>query len=320
MNDMNLPKRGIYRHFKGGRYELIDFAKHSETLETMVVYRALYGEGGLWVRPLSMWSETVERDGQTYTRFLPEEEYLRLQEAREREAAFEDAPPPEDAPPENVDSAAPPEDGLVESGAAAEAPSAPEFSDKLDVLKRVYGYDSFREGQAEVIDAILEGRDALAVLPTGAGKSVCYQIPAQLLPGVALVISPLISLMKDQVEALAQSGVPAAYLNSSLTERQFDAALRRLRAGRYRIVYVAPERLQTPRFLSALASVPWWPWTRRTASPNGGRTSAPVTWRSRISSPVCRFARASAPSRPPPPSAYAGTWRGCSGCATLSCA
>lgn len=74
-----MPKKGIYRHFKGGRYELIDIARHSETLEMMVVYRALYGEGGLWVRPLAMWSEQVARDGKTYTRFLPEEEYLRLQ-------------------------------------------------------------------------------------------------------------------------------------------------------------------------------------------------------------------------------------------------
>ena len=74
---MDMPKKGIYRHFKGMRYELIDIAKHSETLEPMVVYRALYGEGGLWVRPLSMWSETVEREGERYTRFLPEEEWLR---------------------------------------------------------------------------------------------------------------------------------------------------------------------------------------------------------------------------------------------------
>lgn len=74
---MKYPKKGIYRHFKGMRYELIDVAKHSETLELMVVYRALYGEGGLWVRPLSMWSETVERGGESYTRFMPEEEYLK---------------------------------------------------------------------------------------------------------------------------------------------------------------------------------------------------------------------------------------------------
>lgn len=76
---MNLPKKGIYRHFKGNRYELQGFARHSETLETMVIYRALYGEYGLWVRPLSMWSEEIERDGEHYIRFMPEEEYLNQQ-------------------------------------------------------------------------------------------------------------------------------------------------------------------------------------------------------------------------------------------------
>ena len=243
---MELPKKGFYRHFKGNRYELIDFAKHSETLEPMVVYRALYGEYGLWVRPLSMWSEQVERDGQVYTRFLPEEEYLRLHGAME-----EDVPPPEEAPPELPDEFIPLEDW---EEPAAELP-APANADKFDILRSVYGYDSFREGQAEVIDAILAGRDALAILPTGAGKSVCYQIPAQLLSGVALVISPLISLMKDQVEALTQAGVPAAYLNSSLTDRQFDAAMNRLARGQYRIVYVAPERLLTPRFLNVIGKL-----------------------------------------------------------------
>ena len=244
---MELPKKGFYRHFKGKRYELIDFARHSETLEPMVVYRALYGEGGLWVRPLSMWSEKVERDGKVYTRFLPEEEYLRMHEPSGA-APMEDVPPPEEAPPELLDEFVPPDD-WAEPVAASLEPAA---GDKLDVLKRVYGYDSFREGQAEVIDAILAGRDTLAILPTGAGKSVCYQIPAQLLNGVTLVISPLISLMKDQVEALTQAGVPAAYLNSSLSERQFDAALRKLARGEYRIVYAAPERLLTPRFLNAI--------------------------------------------------------------------
>ena len=246
---MELPKKGLYRHFKGNRYELIDFARHSETLEPMVVYRALYGERGLWVRPLSMWSERVERDGKVYTRFLPEEEYLRLC------AEAEDAPPPEEAPPEMGDEFVPPDawEDFAEEPAAA--PPSPANGDKLDILRSVYGYDAFREGQAEVIDAILAGRDALAILPTGAGKSVCYQIPAQMLSGVALVISPLISLMKDQVEALAQAGVSAAYLNSSLTERQFDAALRKLAQGQYRIVYVAPERLMTQRFLNAMGKL-----------------------------------------------------------------
>lgn len=119
-----------------------------------------------------------------------------------------------------------------------------------ELLKRVFGYDDFREGQRTLIEAQLKGQDVLGIMPTGAGKSVCFQIPALVLRGTTLVISPLISLMKDQVAALKQSGVRAAYLNSSLTERQFDMALENARGGMYRLVYVAPERLLTPRFLA----------------------------------------------------------------------
>ena len=121
---------------------------------------------------------------------------------------------------------------------------------KEEALKTYYGYDAFREGQEHVVDALLSGRDALAIMPTGAGKSVCYQIPALLLPGITLVISPLVSLMADQVTALVQMGVPAAYLNSTLTYRQYLLALERARAGRYKIIYVAPERLENEGFLA----------------------------------------------------------------------
>ena len=120
---------------------------------------------------------------------------------------------------------------------------------KEEALKTYYGYDAFREGQERVVDALLAGRDALAIMPTGAGKSVCYQIPALLLPGITLVISPLVSLMADQVTALVQMGVPAAYLNSTLTYRQYLLALERARAGRYKLIYVAPERLENQGFL-----------------------------------------------------------------------
>ncbi|MCR5263123.1 MAG: DNA helicase RecQ [Clostridiales bacterium] len=123
------------------------------------------------------------------------------------------------------------------------------INDKYTVLKQLYGYDSFREGQEEVIDCVLSGRDCFAVMPTGAGKSICYQIPALLSSGITIVISPLISLMKDQVMALKQIGVPAAYLNSSLTPRQYDLALDYASKGKYKIIYVAPERLTTPRFI-----------------------------------------------------------------------
>lgn len=126
---------------------------------------------------------------------------------------------------------------------------------KEAVLKQTFGYDAFREGQAKLIDSLLAGRDALGIMPTGAGKSLCYQIPALMLPGITLVISPLISLMKDQVAALNQAGVHAAFLNSSLSPRQYSTALNYARAGRYPIIYVAPERLLTDRFLDFVCHV-----------------------------------------------------------------
>ncbi|MDE5718949.1 MAG: DNA helicase RecQ [Lachnospiraceae bacterium] len=121
--------------------------------------------------------------------------------------------------------------------------------DKYEILEKYYGYRSFREGQEMLIDHILAGKDVLGIMPTGAGKSVCYQVPALLLPGITLVISPLISLMKDQVQALNQAGVHAAYINSSLSEGQITKALAFAQQGRYKIIYVAPERLETERFL-----------------------------------------------------------------------
>jgi ATP-dependent DNA helicase RecQ len=114
---------------------------------------------------------------------------------------------------------------------------------KESVLKHYFGYTAFRPGQEELIDGILSGRDVLAVMPTGAGKSLCYQIPAILLEGLTVVISPLISLMKDQVNALREAGVKAAYLNSSLGSAEYGEILRGLEAGEYRILYIAPERL-----------------------------------------------------------------------------
>ena len=117
------------------------------------------------------------------------------------------------------------------------------------ILKQYFGYDGFREGQEELILGILEGRDVLGIMPTGAGKSLCYQIPALMSDGITLVISPLISLMKDQVASLNQAGVHAAYLNSSLSPGQYYKALSLAKTGRYRIIYVAPERLVTEEFL-----------------------------------------------------------------------
>ena len=123
-------------------------------------------------------------------------------------------------------------------------------------LKILLGYDSFRAGQKSVIDSILAGRDAFAVMPTGAGKSVCYQIPAVLLPGITLVVSPLISLMQDQVKALNEAGVQAAFINSSLSEKDYNETIRKARQGTYKIIYIAPERLVTEGFLALAKSVP----------------------------------------------------------------
>lgn len=127
--------------------------------------------------------------------------------------------------------------------------------DKLDFLKEYFGHDSFREGQEELIDAILSGRDVLGVMPTGAGKSMCYQIPALMMSGVTFVVSPLISLMKDQVNALNQSGINAAFLNSSLSLQEYNATFSAAFRGEYKIIYVAPERLCTPGFLELAANV-----------------------------------------------------------------
>ncbi|WP_415064695.1 DNA helicase RecQ [Lacrimispora sp.] len=120
---------------------------------------------------------------------------------------------------------------------------------KNQILKQYFGYDTFREGQEILIDTILSGRDAFGIMPTGSGKSLCFQIPALMMGGITLVISPLIALMKDQVAALNQAGVFAAFLNSSLTASQYHKALAFAREGKYPIIYVAPERLVTEEFL-----------------------------------------------------------------------
>ncbi|MFR0041090.1 MAG: DNA helicase RecQ [Lachnospira sp.] len=122
--------------------------------------------------------------------------------------------------------------------------------DASQVLKQYFGYDSFRKGQSDIIEAILQGRDALAIMPTGAGKSVCYQVPTLLLPGITIVISPLISLMQDQVKSLNEAGINAAYINSTLSESQMYKALDCAANGKYKIIYVAPERLETMSFIT----------------------------------------------------------------------
>ena len=128
--------------------------------------------------------------------------------------------------------------------------------DKYTVLKHHFGYASFRGGQERLIDAVLDGRDVLGIMPTGGGKSLCYQIPALLLPGMTVVVSPLISLMKDQVMALKNAGVAAAYVNSSLTGEQLARVYDNIRRGVYKLLYIAPERLQSDGFSELARRLP----------------------------------------------------------------
>ena len=124
--------------------------------------------------------------------------------------------------------------------------------DKTALLQHYFGYGAFRPGQEELVDGILEGRDVFGIMPTGGGKSICYQLPGLMLPGVTLVVSPLISLMHDQVMALKIAGIPGAYVNSSLTFPQLKAVYRNMLMGKYKIIYVAPERLQSEGFVDAV--------------------------------------------------------------------
>ena len=126
----------------------------------------------------------------------------------------------------------------------------------LEALNRYFGYDSFRPGQSGIVSAILAGRDVLGVMPTGAGKSICYQIPAAILPGVAIVISPLISLMRDQVDALNDVGLPAAFINTTQTPDEQDLVFAQALSGQIKLLYVTPERLETERFRNFAVRVP----------------------------------------------------------------
>ncbi|HEU4507025.1 MAG TPA: ATP-dependent DNA helicase RecQ [Pyrinomonadaceae bacterium] len=130
------------------------------------------------------------------------------------------------------------------------------LTDAVASLQKHFGFDDFREGQREVIGSILEGKDAVVVMPTGSGKSLCYQLPAMILDGVTLVVSPLIALMKDQVDALQARGLPATFINSSISESEQRARIDSLRRGEHKLVYIAPERFRSSRFNAALQSIP----------------------------------------------------------------
>ena len=125
----------------------------------------------------------------------------------------------------------------------------------LELLKKYYGYQSFREGQEVIIENILSGKDVLAIMPTGGGKSLCYQIPAMIMEGTVIVISPLISLMKDQVDTLQQLGIPAAFINSSLTWGKLREIVNEAENNKYKLLYVAPERLESEDFIELLKNI-----------------------------------------------------------------
>src|SRR5690349_4928311 len=130
------------------------------------------------------------------------------------------------------------------------------LTDAVASLRQHFGFDDFREGQREVIGSILDGKDAVVVMPTGSGKSLCYQLPAMILDGVTLVVSPLIALMKDQVDALQARGLPATFINSSISEPEQRARIESLRRREQKLVYIAPERFRSSRFTSAIQSIP----------------------------------------------------------------
>ena len=123
------------------------------------------------------------------------------------------------------------------------------------LLKRHFGFDQFRVGQEEAVQSVLDGKDVMVVMPTGSGKSLCFQLPAMELPGVTLVISPLIALMKDQVDSLNRFGLPVTFINSTLHPREMEYRLSRVRSGEIKLLYVAPERLKDPRFLKLLEQI-----------------------------------------------------------------
>lgn len=119
----------------------------------------------------------------------------------------------------------------------------------IDILSKYYGYSSFRKGQENIINSIIDNKDVLAIMPTGGGKSICYQVPALCLDGITIVISPLISLMKDQVDNLRASGIEATYINSSLSQNEYLKILNDIKDDKYKLLYVAPERLDSREFM-----------------------------------------------------------------------
>ena len=129
------------------------------------------------------------------------------------------------------------------------------MNEAQNILKKYFGYENFRPGQEELIDHILSKEDVLGIMPTGAGKSVCYQVPAMILDGITIVISPLISLMKDQVDSLNEIGIPATFINSTLSYNNYEQTIENIIHNVYKIIYVAPERFNSDTFLNLLNKI-----------------------------------------------------------------
>jgi ATP-dependent DNA helicase RecQ len=165
----------------------------------------------------------------------------------------------------------------------------------IKALRTVFGFEAFRPNQEEIIRNIMTCRDVFAVMPTGGGKSLCYQLPAWLLEGTAVVISPLISLMKDQVDAARENGIPAAFINSSMSQQEISDACRALKQNRTKLLYIAPERFAMPDFLKMLKGLPLsLLLTRPIAYQNGATTSGLTTLPFPLSPrsfPLCRLPR-----------------------------
>src|ERR1044072_2269303 len=130
------------------------------------------------------------------------------------------------------------------------------LTDAIASLQKHFGFEDFREGQREVIGSILEGKDAVVVMPTGSGKALCYQLPAMILDRVTLVVGPVIPLIKDEVDPLLARGLPATFINSSISEQEQRARIESLRRGEHKLVYIAPERFRSSRFNAALQQIP----------------------------------------------------------------
>ena len=181
----------------------------------------------------------------------------------------------------------------------------------LDAGLARLGYERFRPGQREAIETLLAAGRLLLVAPTGGGKSLTYQLPATLLPGTTIVISPLIALMQDQAQALEQRGVAVTFLSSTLESGEMRRRMARAAAGDFKLLYVAPERLTYPGFKALLAGPRdsrSWRWTKRTASASGGTTSAPSTCRLATCSPTCARRACSRAPRPPRRSCATRSW------------